>query len=93
MTKVTSSGLNESDPVPTHVPLRAPLLGPGTGPEAGGLGAGSVEVGAGLGAVGTTDDIDPQAATHAASAPGNNKRMVLMSAQCHVTEISSMTSA
>src|SRR5438552_11393258 len=66
-THVTSSGLNESDPVPVHVPLST--TGAGTG--GGGTGA------TGPGAVASADDIDPHAASHAVSAPSNTTSVIL----------------
>jgi hypothetical protein len=77
MTIVTSSGLNESDPVPLHAPLAMAADGMG----AAGMGAAGIDA-TGLGAVGAgIDDIDPHADSQATtSAPASTAAVVLMPA-------------
>src|ERR1700741_4541646 len=67
ITHVISSGLNESDPMPVHVP--STTTAPGVDGGGGGAGCGVTGAGtAGLGAVVIAGAIDPHAATHAAHA-------------------------
>lgn len=74
ITQVTSSGLNESDPIPVHVPFSA--TGPGREGDGadGGGGAGA----AGLGAVVSAGGIDPHATSHAANAASKTMFVVFM---------------
>src|SRR5882762_4741850 len=72
-THVISSGLNESDPMPVHVPLAT------TGAEVDGGGTTGAGAGAaGLGAVVSAGAMEPHAASHAASAPVNAMLLVLI---------------
>jgi hypothetical protein len=72
MSNVTSSGLNESDPVPVHIPVSE-------FPLAGTTGAGTTGVcGNDVGATGVGgDDIPPHATSQAASAPARTICVVL----------------
>src|SRR6185436_20702339 len=71
ITQVTSSGLNESDPMPVHLPLSAP------GPETAGDGGGGVGA-TGLGAVVSAGGIDPHATSHAANAASKTMFVVFL---------------